>query len=141
MTIVFLKFLPQKYPYKAYLVKNTQINYFGSQIQRFLFLHKVLQLHLFEGGDFKYDNSFLKFQPKSTQITHFWSQIQAFSLFHNILQLDKFKSADFKYDNRFFLNSSPKIPKYSIFGQKYSNKTFLVPNLRCQNQTNLKVLI
>ena len=28
-----------------------------------------------------------------------------------------------------FLNSNPKIPKYGIFGQKYSNKAFLVPNL------------
>ena len=25
-----------------------------------------------------------------------------------------------------FFNSSPKIPKYRIFGQKYSNKAFLV---------------
>ena len=32
----------------------------------------------FEGADFKYDNSFLKFQSKNTQIRHFWSQIQVF---------------------------------------------------------------
>ena len=35
MTIVFLKFLP----------KNTQIRHFWSQIQAFLFLHKILQIH------------------------------------------------------------------------------------------------
>ena len=29
----------------------------------------------------------------------------------------------------FWKNYSPKIPKYGIFGQKYSNKAFLVPNL------------
>ena len=60
---------------------------------------------------------------------HFWSQICTFSLFHNILELDKFKGVDFKYDNSFFKISSPKISKCGIFGQKYSNKALLVPNL------------
>ena len=36
-------------------------------------------------------------------------------------------AADFKYG--FFKNDSLKITIYSIFGQKYSNNSFLVPNL------------
>ena len=53
------KILSQKYPNKAFLVKNTQI-------WAFLFLQKILQLGKFEGIDFKYNNSFLKFYPKNT---------------------------------------------------------------------------
>ena len=129
MTLVFLKFSPKitqirdfgsKYENKAFLVKNTPKQHFWSQIQIFLFLNKNLQLDKFEGVDFKYDNSFLKFQPKNNKIRHFWSQNQAFSLFQDILQLDKFKGADFKYDNSFFKK---------ILAQKHSNKVFLVPNL------------
>ena len=37
--------------------------------------------------------------------------------------------ADFKYYETFSSNSRRKIPRESIFGQKYSNKVFLVPNL------------
>ena len=40
-------------------------------------------------------------------------------LFWKILRTDKFEDADFKYDNSFL----------KILAQKYSNKTFLVPNL------------
>ena len=81
-------------------------------------MRKRLIFDKFEGADFKYDNSFLKFQPKNTQIRHFWSQIQAFSLFHDILQLDKLKGADFKSHNSFF----------KILAQKYQNMAFLVKN-------------
>ena len=44
------------------------------------------------------------------------------------LIFDKLKGADFKYDNTLY-NRGPKIRKYSIFGQIYPNKAFLVPNL------------
>ena len=106
LTIVFLKFL----------LKNTQIRHFWSQIQAFLFLHKILQFHQIEGADFKYDNSFLKFQP-------FLSQIQTFSLFHDILQFYKFQGADFKYDN-IFSNFSRKIPESHNFGPKFRHFCF-----------------
>ena len=45
--------------------------HFLSQILDFLLLHKNLRLDKFGSFDFKYDNSFLKFQPKNTQIRHF----------------------------------------------------------------------
>ena len=108
MSIVFLKFQP----------KNTQIRHFWSQIQAFLFLQKSLQLHQFEGADFKYDSSCLKFYPENTQRRHSWSQIQTFLLFYDILQLDKFKRADFKSGNSFL----------KILAQKYPIKAFLVKN-------------
>ena len=91
------KILAQKYPNKAFLVKNTQIRHFWSQIQVFLFFRKILQLDKFEGADFKYDNSIFKilaqkypnkaFLVKNSQIRHFWFQIQAFLFFRKILQL------------------------------------------------------
>ena len=55
ITIVFLKFQP----------KSTQMRHFWSQIQAFLLFCKIQQLDKFEGADFKYDNSFLKFQVKN----------------------------------------------------------------------------
>ena len=91
------KIVGEKYPIKAFLVKNTQIRHFWSQIQVFLFFRKILQLDKFEGADFKYDNSIFKilaqkypnkaFLVKNSQIRHFWFQIQAFLFFRKILQL------------------------------------------------------
>ena len=63
MTTVF-KILAQNYTNKAFLVTNLGI---------FVF-RKILQLDKFEGADFKYDNTFFKFQSKNTQIRHFWFQ-------------------------------------------------------------------
>ena len=93
------KILAQKYPNKAFLVKNTQIRHFWFQIQALLFFREILQSDKFEGADFKYDNIVFKFQPKITQIRRFWSQIYAFLFFPEILQIDKLEGADFKYDN------------------------------------------
>ena len=56
-------------------MKNTQVRYFWSQIQAFLFFHEILQLEKFVGADFKYYNIVFKFQPKNPQTTLFWSQI------------------------------------------------------------------
>ena len=97
----FFNILAQKYPNKAFLLKNTQIRHFQSQIQAFLFFREILLLGKFEGADFKYDNIVFKFQPQNTQIRHFWSQIQAFLFFREILQTDKSEGAGFKYDNSF----------------------------------------
>ena len=84
MILFFFQIPAQKYPNKA----------FWSQIQAFLFFHKILQLDKFEGADlkcdnsffkipvqqnrvkdFKYDNSIFKLQPKNMQIRHFCFQI------------------------------------------------------------------
>ena len=55
-----------KYPNKAFLVPNFDFSFFFSEI---------LQLHKFEGPDFKYDNIIFNFQPKNTQIRDFLSRI------------------------------------------------------------------
>ena len=46
---------------------NTQLRTFLIQIEQFIFLHKTLQLHELECVDFKYENSFSKFQPKTSR--------------------------------------------------------------------------
>ena len=83
MTIFFSNFIP----------KIPKSGIFSSKFI-FFFFCKILQLDKVEGADFKYDNSFFKFQPKNTQISYLWSQIEAFLFFHKILQLDKFEGAD-----------------------------------------------
>ena len=94
----FFIFLPQQQPYKAFLVKNTQIRHFWFQIYAFWVFHEILQIDKFEGVDFKYDNSFSKileqkypnkkaFLVKNTQLRHFWSQIQRFLFLYKILKL------------------------------------------------------
>ena len=45
-----------------------------------------------EAADFKYDNSFSKFQPKDTQTRYFWFQISEFLFLHQSLRLNKFES-------------------------------------------------
>ena len=45
-----------------------------SNLDIFAFLQNF-QSDKIQGADFKYDNSFFKFQPKNTKIRHFWSQI------------------------------------------------------------------
>ena len=131
----FLKNLEQKHLKKAFLVKNTLIRHFLSQIQAFLFLHKMLQLDKFEGIDFKYHNSFLKFQRKNTQVRYFWCQNQAF-LFPKILQLHKLEDADFKYGNIVF-KLQPKDSQSGIFCTKFRHFCFFVKFCK---QANLRVL-
>ena len=50
------KILVWKYPNKAFFVPNLSC-----------FVREILQFNKFEGGNFKYDNSFWKFYPKNTQ--------------------------------------------------------------------------
>ena len=79
----------------SFLVKNTQISYFSSQILAFLLSREILQIDKFEGADFKYDDTFFQifaqkhqnkaFLVKNTQIRHFWSQIQATFFLYKIL--------------------------------------------------------
>ena len=53
----------QKYPKKAFLVRNL----------KFSFLLETLVLEKFESVTFKYANGFFKFQPKINQIKQFLS--------------------------------------------------------------------
>ena len=55
--------------------KETQIRHFWLKVEGFLFFYKTLKIGKFEGGDFKYDNSFLRFYQKDTQMSYFWYQI------------------------------------------------------------------
>ena len=93
---------------------------FFLRIQQFSLFHEILQLDQLEGADFKYGNSFLKFQLKISQIRHFLSQIEAFFLQN--FQLDKFEGADFKYDN-IFLKFLPKNTQIRYFWSQVCNQT------------------
>ena len=96
-----LKILAQKYPNRVFLVKNTQIRHFWSQIQAFLIFRKILLSDKFEGAVFKCGIIVFNFQLKNSQNRHFWPRNQAFLFFCEILQINKFEAADFKYDNSF----------------------------------------
>ena len=63
----FFKILAQKYPNKAFLVKNTQKWSFWPQILVFLLAHKLLQLDKLKGTDFKSRNSFLRILAQKYQ--------------------------------------------------------------------------
>ena len=118
------------------LVQNTQIRYFWSQIQVFLFLHKTLQLGKFKGADFKCDNNSFEILAQKYPNQAFWSQIQTFLFFREILQLDKFEVGNFKYNNIFF-KIPGKIHESGIFGPKFRQFCFFVKFCK---QTNLRVL-
>ena len=80
------KVLAQKYPNKAFLVKNTHTRHIGFKFRHFLFSAKFMELDKFEGADIKSKTLlFSNFSQKYTQIRHFWFQIQAFLCFHKIL--------------------------------------------------------
>ena len=85
---IIFKSQPQKYPNKAFLVRNLRIfllqllkfesvhfkynnnppkSIFGSNFRIFIFAPKF-KLNKIEGADFKYDNSFLKFQFKVSSL-------------------------------------------------------------------------
>ena len=80
--------------------------------KKFLFV-QTLQLHKFEGFDFKYDYSFWKFQSKITQINNIWSQIEAFLFLKEILNIDQIVDTGFKY-NSSFLKILPKTHKFLL---------------------------
>ena len=68
-----------------------------------------MQLHKFQGADFKYDISIFKildqkypnegFLVKNTQKRHRWCQTEAFLFLRETLQFDKFEDDDLKYYN------------------------------------------
>ena len=79
--------------------KVPESHIFGFKFKHFL---RNLKSGKSEGADFKYDNSFFKWQHKNTKIRHFWSQIYGFLFLHQTLQQDKFEGADLKHDNNVF---------------------------------------
>ena len=78
---------------------------------------------MFEGADFKYDNSFLKLLPKNPQRRHFWSQIQAFLFHSKNLQLNNFEGADIKYEfqlqNTQIWHFQSQIQAFSLFHENW----------------------
>ena len=101
------------------LAKNTQMRYFWSQIQPFLLFHEILQLDQFEDADFKFDNSFFKFYPKNSPYKVFWvPNLSIFCFFWRNFAIRQNRGCWFQISRWFF----------KILAQKYSNKTFLVPN-------------
>ena len=111
--IISFQISAQKYPNHTIFVPNLDI---------FVFSQNLL-LDKFEGANFKYETVFFKFQPKNAQIRHFWSQIQGF-LFCTKLCNQTNLRALISNMTMAFSNSSPKIPKSSIFCPKC--KYFLI---------------
>ena len=56
-----------------------------------------------------------KYPDKAILLTNLIFFIQ-----HETLHFDRFECVDFEYVNSFFLNSSPKILTWSIFGPKFN---------------------
>ena len=75
---------------------------------------------VFEGADFKYDNSFSKLLPKTLKQD---SKNQKLLFLREILLLDKFKDADSKYDNIVFVSQSETTQK-RIFCPKFKHFYF-----------------
>ena len=89
------------------MVLNFDIVFFSSNF---------IKLDKFEGADFKYDNSFSKFQSKDTQIGQFWH----FHVFMKFTKSDKFEVLISNMTSS-FSSSSPKILKSGTFSPKLKN--------------------
>ena len=108
--------------------KNTKIRHIWSQIQAFLFFHKIVQLRKIEGTDFKRDKIIFKFQPRNIQVNHFLIQIKVFLFLHEIMQLEEFKSTDFSHDNSIF-KFQTKTPQIRHFWSPNSRNFIFVLNI------------
>ena len=75
------------------------------------FFSKTLQLHKFDGADFKYDNSFFKISAQNIQYKIYIVPSLGVLFFRKIFVLGKFEGADFKCNNSFSKNLCPKIQK------------------------------
>ena len=103
----------QKYPNKEFFLPNL----------KFLLLHKILHLDIFERVHVKYDNSFSKLHLKDTQLRYFYSQVLRFFVLYKTLHIDKLEDADFKHDNNFFKLQLKKGPNMTL---SMSNLQFFV---------------
>ena len=103
----------QKCPNKEFFLPNL----------KFLLLHKILHLDIFERVHVKYDNSFSKLHLKDTQLRYFYSQVLMFFVLYKTLHIDKLEDADFKHDNNFFKLQLKKGPNMTL---SMSNLQFFV---------------
>lgn len=103
----------QKYPNKEFFLPNL----------KFLLLHKILHLDIFERVHVKYDNSFSKLHLKDTQLRYFYSQVLRFFVLYKTLHIDKLEDADFKHDNNLFKLQLKKGPNMTL---SMSNLQFFV---------------
>ena len=105
-------------PKKAFLIKNSQIRHFWSQIQAFLYFSEILQLDKCEGVDFKYYNVAFKSQPKIPKLHIFGPNLDIFVFSRNFCNQ---KNSRVLISNMAILFSdfSPKIPKQGIFGPNF----------------------
>ena len=90
---------------------------FGPKYRRFFF-REVLQIDKFEDADFKYYNSFLKFQPKNSQIRHFGPKARDFDFFAKFFNLT---------NSKLLISNMTKV-FFKILVQKYQNRVFLFKN-------------
>ena len=75
--IIFQNYSP-KVPKKAFLKKHfwkCRKRHFWYQTWRFFVLDEFSHFDIFEGADFKYDNSIFQISVKITEIRYFWCQI------------------------------------------------------------------
>ena len=130
-----------------FLVKNTEIGHFGFEIQALLFFHEILQLAIFEGTDFKYDNINFKLEPQNTSIrlfcpkfrhfyflVKFWKQTNQRMLLSNMTKVFK----KFFPKNTKIRHFQLKRPKNDIFGPKFRDCCSFA---KFFNQANSNVLI
>ena len=115
--------------------------------QEFLFLHKILQLDIFKGADFKSHNSFFKllaqYHPnKAFLVTNIQNGIfgPKFRYFCFSAKFCNQTNSRVLISNMtiLFSNSSPKIPKTGIFGTEFRHFCFFVKFCK---QANLRVMI
>ena len=71
----------QKYPNKEFFLPNL----------KFLLLHKILHLDIFERVHVKYDNSFSKLHLKDTQLRYFYSQVLRFFVLYKTLHIENLR--------------------------------------------------
>ena len=145
----YFQSLPQKYPNKAFFVRNLGI---------FVFSEKFGTRQIW--GSFSQIRQYsLKFLPKRYPDKTYWSEIDALLFLFKVLEFDKSKGVDFKYENSYlkFCHKNIKTTYFCMFSvlyfcktlqfaksegadlkngnnyfqsvhQKYPNKAFLVPN-------------
>ena len=102
-----------------------------------MFFHKILQLHKFQGVDFKYDNIVFKFQPKKYPNKEFL--VPNLGIFSSapkcVIRQTRGRWSQL-YNNTF--KSQPKIPESSISGPKFKDFHFCT---KLSNYANSKTLI
>ena len=138
--VFFFQILALKYPNKASFVLHDTLHLINSKVlisnmtvvfsnfvlilskKSFLeinlksfFVATTLKFQTFLGGDFKYDNSFLKLSLNNTQIKFFSAKYRKFLFMLEHLHFEKFKAFDFKYHHRFYSNFYLKKPQIRHF--------------------------